>query len=150
MWCSVSFLASDRIPSRVQQTGKRTPGIFFGLRNQTKKYMLKNSPSSNFSHPMQLAASLRQVPKDPSGITDPEVWAHVNRTLHLSLLLVPGTNWPEKHHSPPGVAWPSYGAMHIPKNRHASRHSVAAWDSTPSVHQVIKSPILRAQTPSSV
>lgn len=99
---------------------------------------------------MQLAASLRQVPKDPSDITDPEVWAHVNRTLHSSLLLLPGTNWPEKHHSPPGVAWPSYGAMHIPKNRHASRHSVAAWDSTPSVHQVIKSPILRAQTPSSV
>lgn len=114
MCCSVSFLASDRIPSHVQQTGKRTPGIFFGLRNQTKKHMLKNSPSSNFSHPMQLAANLRQVPKDPSGITDPEVWAHVNRTLPSSLLLVPGTNWPEKHHSPPG-ADPLMGPCTSPK-----------------------------------
>lgn len=42
--CSVSFLAWDRVPSCIQQTGERIPGIFFGLRNQTKKYLLKNFP----------------------------------------------------------------------------------------------------------
>lgn len=75
---------------------------------------------------MQLAASLRPVPGAPSGITDPEVWAHVKKILHFALLPVAGTNWPAKHHSSLGGSWPSYGAMHIPKTRHASRHTEAA------------------------
>lgn len=75
---------------------------------------------------MQLASSLRKVPGDPSGMSNPEGWAHVNNRLHFALLPVPGTNWPAKHHSPLGGSWPSYGAMYIPKNRHAARHTVAA------------------------